>query len=335
MAQMTHTQRVAAVLAGEQPDRPPVSFWHHFPPDCQHGPPAVDAHLRQLERYDVDFLKVMNDNPYPRHREIRRAADLRDWPVLRGDEEGYGRQLDLIRQLRGELAGRVLTTTTLFNAWAILRRLVIPELTNVHGPPSLGSPTRRSDVRMSELLVEDRAAVGMALDVIAASQANFAGKCIEAGAEGIFLSVRDDWVNTDANGKSTYEEMVRTGDGQILSAARGGRFNVLHVCGVPQDFDAFAAYPVHVINWADRAAGPPIADVAARTKPALCGGVDNLGTLPTGGPADVAGEVRDALRQAGDRPIMISPGCTFDPEAVPAENLDAMLTAVRTPNGAA
>ena len=71
----------------------------------------------------------------------------------------------------------------------------------------------------------------MALDVIAASLANFAGHCLKAGADGIFLSVRDDWVDTEANGLNTYDELVRTGDGRILSAARGGHFNLLHVCG--------------------------------------------------------------------------------------------------------
>jgi uroporphyrinogen decarboxylase len=193
----------------------------------------------------------------------------------------------------------------------------------------LGGPATPADARVSELLAEDRSAVAMALDAIAASLANFARRCIEAGADGVFLSVRDDWVNTEANGFDTYDEMVRTGDRRILEAAHGGRFNVLHVCGIPRDFDSFADYPVQVINWADRAGGPAIAEVIRRIKPAVCGGVDNLHTLPRGTPADVEEEVRDALNQAGDRPMIVSAGCTYDPEAVPAENLDAMVRAAR------
>jgi hypothetical protein len=42
-----------------------------------------------------------------------------------------------------------------------------------------------------------------------------------------------------------------------------------------------------------------------------------------------------APRQAGERPIMISPGCTFDPARVPADNLKAMVQAARRFGGTA
>ncbi len=66
-----------------------------------------------------------------------------------------------------------------------------------------------------------------------------------------------------------------------------------------------------------------------KIEPVVCAGVDNLKTLPEGTPAQVTQEVRDALEQAGDRPMIVSPGCTYDPEAVPPENLQAMAQAVR------
>ncbi|MCH7592487.1 MAG: hypothetical protein IH989_06895 [Planctomycetes bacterium] len=329
MTTMTRIERMTAVLRGEQPDRTPVSYWYHFPPECHCGPPAVQAHLKHLERHQLDFLKIMNDNGYPTRREVRSADDLGDLPVLRGDEDAYASQLELIRSLASELKGKVLMITTLFNAWTLLRRVVTPRSSGTSRPPTLGGPVNPVDHRLSELLVEDRGSVGMALDAIAASQANFAAKCIEAGADGIFLSVRDDWVDTEENGPDVYDQLVRTGDGQILSAARGARFNMLHVCGVASNFDAFAAYPVHGINWADRAAGPAISEVVGKVKSAVCGGVDNLGTLVKGSPPQVEEEVHDALRQAGNHPMIVAPGCTFDPQLVPEENLDAMVKAVR------
>ena len=101
-------------------------------------------------------------------------------------------------------------------------------------------------------------------------------------------------------------------------------------------------YPVPAINWADRAAGPGLAKAPRRThgaQPVLCGGVDNLATLPNGQAADVAREVADAIRQvaeggdstrqSGDRGIIITPGCTYDPQRVPPENLHALAKAVR------
>ena len=51
--------------------------------------------------------------------------------------------------------------------------------------------------------------------------------------------------------------------------------------------------------------------------------------MPNGTPEDCADEVRDTIRQAKDRPIMVTPGCTFDPNAVPADNLKAIVSTVR------
>jgi uroporphyrinogen decarboxylase len=88
---MNKIQRVAAVVSGQCPDRPPVSFWHHFGPDAVSGPEAVGAHLRHLEAYDLDFLKVMDDNRYPRtfNRSgvLTGPEDLDRLQVLNGDED--------------------------------------------------------------------------------------------------------------------------------------------------------------------------------------------------------------------------------------------------------
>jgi uroporphyrinogen decarboxylase len=186
-----------------------------------------------------------------------------------------------------------------------------------------------ADETMTKLLADDRAATAAALRRIGNSLANYAAQCIEAGADGIFLSVRDDWVDTKANGAETYDEIVRATDRMILEAAGKGRFNMLHVCGKALNFEAFAAYPVQVVNWADRYAGPSIAYARDRAEPALCAGLDNLGTLVKGDAEQCKAEAKDALRQAGDRPILVSPGCTYDPKAVPAENLRAAIEAVR------
>lgn len=329
MGTWTSFERMSAVLAGERPDSPPVSFWHHFAPEQAHGKPAVDAHLQHLDRWGVDFLKVMNDNPYPAELGGQDIKALRSLGVLEGHELGFGRQLELVTALRARLDGRLLFCTTIFNAWAVLRRLLMPNGRDRHGPPTLhGAPTP-VDIKISEFLAADRSAVATALDVISDSLANFARRCVEAGADGIFLSVRDDWVNTEANGMDTYREIVRNGDLKILAAASSAQLNMLHVCGVPQDFDLFASYRAPVLNWADRDGGPPIREVISRTSSLVCGGVDNLGTLARGTPADVETEIRDALAQSGGHPMIISPGCTFDPDSVPSANLEAMVRVAR------
>lgn len=330
MRRMNAAERVFTVLGGGRPDRPPVSFWHHFPPTQVSGQAAIDAHLRHLERWDLDFLKVMNDTGYPRPSRDWMVRSVSDLPVLAepgGRDPEFEAELEVVRGLADRLAGRVPLTVTLFNAWATLRRLCRPP-SDEHGPPTLGVLDDR-DHRITAMLRADRAAVGEALARIGRGLARFASACIEAGADGVFLSVRDDWVDTEQNGPGTYDELVRPSDLSILQAARAGRFNLLHVCGKAVDFPRFAAYPVHALNWADRYAGPSIAEAARVARPALCGGLDNLHTMPGGTPEQCAEQVRDTLRQAADRPILIAPGCTYDPDAVPAANLEAIVRAAR------
>jgi uroporphyrinogen decarboxylase len=224
-------------------------------------------------------------------------------------------------------AGKLRMATTVFNAWTTLRNMTAPDPGH-HGPPTLEETTDPRDAAMARFLRETPQSLARALEVVAQSTANFVGHCLAAGADGIYLSVRDDWVDTPENGPGTYDRLVRPGDVAILEAARQGTFNILHVCGTALDFARFAAYPTHVIHWADRSAGPPIAEVAGWVRPALCAGVDNLRTMVTGTPEDCARQVADAIHQAGSRPILIAPGCTFDPAAVPAANLHAIRRAV-------
>ena len=325
---MNPIERVEAVLAGRRPDRPPVSFWYHFPPDQIGGSRAVRAHLDVLEHFSLDFLKVMNDNPYPHAGRIERVEDLASLAPLKGDEAGFGAQLQLLADLQAAIKGRVFMPTTIFNAWMVLRLLVEPP--DVLTPPNLDAGVDGPSRWIREAYRARPDHVGTALRTIAANLGRFAARCTQAGADGIFLSVRDDWVDTpDLRQDGLYDRLVRPTDLAILNAVADARFNIVHACGKPVNFQAFAAYPAAMIHWADRAAGPSIQDVKEWVKPAICGGVNNLGTLVSGTPEDVRSEVIDALAQAGNRPIMIAPGCTFDPQRVPEANLRAMVDAAQ------
>ena len=326
---MTKRERVQAVIAGERPDQVPVSFWHHFESDQFTGQAALDAHVGYLERFDLDFLKVMNDHQFPRGdvEIVTTVDDLKRIEPLPGNSGDFAGQLELLERLREALGDDVPMTTTIFNPWAVLRKLVEPP-SDKHGPPKMHSEDARDDA-LSALLKQDRSAVQGAIKAIGGTIADFARACIEAGADGIFFSVRDDWVDRHANGAGTYDAIVRQVDLKILEAASAGTFNMLHICGRPLDFKRFAEYPVQVINWADREAGPSIAYARDRAKPAIAGGVNNLGVMADGSPEDCAAEVQDALRQAKDRPILITPGCTYDPKRVPEANLKAVVAAAR------
>ena len=229
---MNTVERIGSVLAGRAPDRVPVSFWYHFPPGQVSGPPAVEAHVRHLRRYDLDFLKVMNDNGYPFAGRVETPADLRRIDDQPPDVEPFARQLELIRALRAALGDEVPMTTTVFGAWATLRRLIRPP--TAHRPPNLDTAEDQPSRRIFELHRQDASLLREALMQIARNLALFAEACIEAGADGIYLSVRDDWIEHLWPEKGMYEQLVEPADRVVLAGAARGWFNLLHVCGRPQ-----------------------------------------------------------------------------------------------------
>ena len=144
----------------------------------------------------------------------------------------------------GEHAVLQLLATTVFNSWSTPRQLTVPE-TGQHSPPSLAAGPAPQDELLSRLLREAPGAVARALEVITESLAQFVPHALAAGADGVFLSARDDWVDTPDNGAGTYDRLVRPDDLKILVASAEGSFNVLHVCGRALDFARFANYPAH------------------------------------------------------------------------------------------
>ena len=327
---MNKKERVKAVLNGNTPDRTPVSFWHHFEGHQIYGEDAVAAHIEHLTEFDLDFLKVMNDNDFPKPSgcSIEEVSQLAFVDSVSGNEVPFLRQLELLNSLRSVLGPDIPITSTIFNPWATLRQLCSPTPPS-HGPPKLEFKPSVADGRISEFLASDRKAVGDALLRIAEILGSFAARCIEAGADGVFLSVRDDWVDTDQNKTGTYDELVKPADDIICANIKAGWFNMLHICGAAIKFDRFAKYPFQLLNWADRKAGPSLAEGTAATEMAVAGGVDNLTTLPTGTPQACTNEVYDALAQMKGKPIFITPGCTYDPKLVPKENLFAVCRAAR------
>jgi len=134
---MHKIERLDVVLKGSRPDRTPVSFWYHFSEQCAAGKAAVEAHVRHMETYDLDFLKIMDDNRYPRlglrDGVIVEIGDLEQLPALQGDEDRFAQQLELISELARRFRGQFRIITTIFNSWSTLRQMILPE-SRQHGP---------------------------------------------------------------------------------------------------------------------------------------------------------------------------------------------------------
>ena len=61
---MTKRERIQAALQRKPVDRPPVSFWRHFPEIDDNPLALAEALLAFHTRYDLDFIKVMPTGVY-------------------------------------------------------------------------------------------------------------------------------------------------------------------------------------------------------------------------------------------------------------------------------
>lgn len=306
---MSKIDRVRAAVAGADVDRPPFTVWYHF--GLQHAPAerTAQAHLEFFEAYDLDWLKVMNDYSYPMPRGIETLDDprgLRRLGAFDVRQGPLGEQLEAVRLIAQALRGRALVVDTVFNAWNTLRRNVLKEA-------------------MEPFMREHAAELETALGVVNDNLIRYAIASLHAGAAGIFYSVP---ATPESLSPEQYERFMRPFDLAFLEAIRPyGELHVLHAHGSRPYLDRLLDYPVHALSWADREAGPSLADMRARTPRALVGGLAHT-NFPYTSAARIREQVRTAVAEAGRRGLLLAPGC-----AIPTYSFPELIRAARAEAG--
>ena len=212
---MTKRQRVIAALEGRTADldRPPASVWYHFGTQFMEGRAAADVAVAFFRHYDFDYLKMMNDRPWPMPAglaSVERPGDLARFRTLSMDEPAFGEQLAGLRRAARRVGRDALVIETVFNPLGIARRTM----------------KRQAATLMRE-------APERFLDWLACCTENlvrYLRAAARTGIGGIFLSVNgaEDGALSDAE----YARFVRPFDlGVIEAAASVGPFLVAHVHG--------------------------------------------------------------------------------------------------------
>ena len=323
---LTHRVRLEACLAGEQPDRPPVALWRHFPVDDQTPDGLAAATLAFQRTYDFDLVKVTPESSFCledwgaedvwrgategtrvyTRRAIQHPEDWERLEVLDPYQGRLGVQLECLRLIVKELGPETPVIQTIFNPLSQVKNLVGGDRLAVH-------------LR----LYPDALHAG--LQTITESIRRFIEAARATGIAGVFYAVQHAQYRL-----LTLDEYATFGafyDRQALEPAADLWLNMLHLHGEDVMFDHFIDYPISVINWHDRDTAPTLAEAQKRFKGAVCGGISREATIVYGTPDEVRAEALDAIAATGGRRFILGTGCVV-PIIAPHGNILAARRAV-------
>ncbi len=326
---MTKAERLRAALGGQPVDRPPVSFWHHFPGRDRTVDGFVEATLEFQGRYDLDLVKLMatgmfcvvdygatialrEDEMGTTQLQASPIASPADWarlPAVRPDRGELAAQVEAVRRLRAALGPDVPMIQTVFSPLTIAHKLA-------------GS-------LFFDHIRDAEESMRPALERFAADDVAFGRACLAAGANGIFFATQHAAASVPLP-SGVFERLGVPYDLQVLEAlAEDERAwcTVLHLHGLQPFFELADRYPVHAVNWHDRETTPSIQEALSLTKRALVAGIDRKGAVLRGDVAAAVAQVHDAIRQADGRRLVVAPGCVV-PITVSAEALAAVRQTV-------
>jgi uroporphyrinogen decarboxylase len=284
-ASLTSKQRVDRALKGEDVDRTPFTYWHHFldeaKPAEQHAQSTIDFH----QKFHTDLVKVMSDYPYPKPKA--------EWFELREEANPFSKQIRALEIIRDRIGGDAYFLETIFNPYNVAEKLSSKEA-------------------VQKLRAEKPQRLLDALAIIAKSEANHARRAIGAGASGIFLAVAN-------SADPEYAKFSEPFDKMILEAVRSAPLNVLHVHGEKVDLSRFyRGWAASGINYESHLTKIPIASLRKNYSGVILGGLDEVNFRKLS-EAELAQQHEAAIRAAGKK-FILTPGCS-----VPNESTDEEL----------
>ena len=306
---MNKIERVMTALEGKEVDRPPFSFWYHFGLQHASGRKHAEAEIDFYRAYDLDFLKVMNDYPYPLPEGCEAIETEEEWkrvePVAASDR-CWSQQLTALEIINEEIGREAMFIETIFSPWTTARRL------------ARADSFWQARNKFPEAMLT-------AMDAISTSLAGYAKQAVARGAAGIFLSLG---AATDAvMSAEEYAIWGRPFDLKILEAVREAPFNVLHVHGKQIHFASLLDYPVSALNWSHFTTAPSLKDGRNLWGKTVMGGIDETTAAHLSAP-EIRKQVTASLNETGSRALIITPGCSV-PTDTPERNLRAIETAIK------
>lgn len=333
-------ERLLSAIRLEGPDRIPISLWWHaynlnagigFREFARDGKKNAMAHIAFLKEFDVDFLKVTPDGlffledwggrlEYDEGMAMPKAAEYavksaEDWERLEALDPRRARlHSEQLRALEiiAERLGDFPFLETVFNPFTTAIKIA-------------GERRVREDMR------KDPRALKRGLEAITETTADFIREALDAGAIGIFYSIKT--LSAKSITRAEFEEFNKPYDLKIMNSMRDAEVIMIHAHNDEQGdellIDEVLDYGANALHWWDKGTTLSLERAKAELSNRFClaGGIDHKGTMLKT-PSDVEAEVRDAIRAVGGEGFILGPGCTLSPRT-PRENMLAAIAAAR------
>src|SRR5580658_6265586 len=176
---LSHKERVERALLGQDVDRPPYTFYHHYArPTAQL---EAQDHLDFHRTYKTDIVKVMNDFDYPK-------STTGKWYDLKPLDSPYPNQLETLRRVRDGLNGDAYFIDTIYGPY--MTAMILFE-----SQPQFASLGKSEEVQdeqiksLHEFQQQNADAWHRALEAITQSTINHVRHIKDIGASGALVSI--------------------------------------------------------------------------------------------------------------------------------------------------
>ncbi|NMB55913.1 MAG: hypothetical protein GYA15_14555 [Leptolinea sp.] len=292
-----------------RPDYIPAAFFLHFDPTCHSGQAAVDKHLEFFRYTGMDFVKIQYERKFPPIAEIKTPDDWVKMPEYGLDF--YEEPLKVVDGLVRAAGKEALVILTLYSPFMFAAQ-------------TAGYDTITRHIR------QDPEKVKIGMHRITNSVMRFVKECILLGLDGFYTSTQGGEAGRFTD-DSSFDQCIRPYDLELMEEInRRCLFSILHVCDYQLPYSSitrFADYPGQVVNASLELTGGRITtrEAAELFKRPFMGGLDRLGVLAKGSPAEVKAAAEAVLQDAPER-FILAADCT-----VPADtSWDNLKTAIDT-----
>ena len=300
---MESIERLENVLNGEPVDRPPFSFWHHFGLQHMDGQAVASVHIAFARRFQTDFVKVMNDYPYPIRDglSLDRMTDILQMRPLRGIEGSWSHQLLALKKIHESLGKEKWIVDTVYSPWTILGRFF--GVDNV-----IKTAGSRPEI------------IKHGLDVITTSLVNYINEAAPY-INGIYFSLTEadySQFNPFEHYKICfpYNQAILEAAENKLRELKKKPFNILRLKGHRVFFESVKGYSSAAVSWEHFRTRPGLAKGLLAWKRPVLGGIDGE-TLHHGTPASIRDRFEKYSAEYLLKGLIIAPTCSLSTNVSP------------------